>query len=532
MRKLRVRIACSGDVDKRLGAHPALVENGFNDLVVEAIFYRQLVSPVERKEAMRWMMRLAVFTLSISLGASACYILAQRKAETLRKVEGGEEMLVRQGSRLETVGTNTGALEESIHFAPAGPMYGYINRGTVILRESPAAGARVVAKLKIEAGDSAEILGATRDFIQVKFAAHDDSNGDEKRERDYEGWTDWKTVTPGTAAIILDADTGMVVSRIPVGNGLSSVAYSPDGERATFYGGEESLTAYEVRTSDYTRTRSFVSTTPNTYGAFFYAPSDGALYAAVLTRSQNHESEPTKLSIVRIGDESITNTSRELSVEAEDFSVAPDGLTGFILHGEDRDKREMKVDVLDLSTLRVHNSFTLRGDSLPQSASVFVVNRDGTELYARLNDQNSVSVVDTRTGQVQRVLSFDSRAKDYWYFDRGDLVGDSLLLRVWNQGEDEMHTPPHAFWLGSNGRLEAEPGISCAVQATGARYAVNEKGTVLLKLDSNNHVRSRFKIERPDLEGSDGEDGLSVFGLSASPDGRRIILVVGIEDGC
>jgi hypothetical protein len=108
-----------------------------------------------------------------------------------------------------------------------------------------------------------------------------------------------------------------------------------------------------------------------------------------------------------------------------------------------------------------------------------------------------------------------------------------LLLRVWNQDEDEMHTLPHAFWLGSSGRVAAEQGISSVVQAGNTRFAVNENGTRLLKLDSDNHVKARFAIERPDLRnGADEDDGLSVFGLSASPDGKRLILFLGMEDGC
>jgi hypothetical protein len=33
-------------------------------------------------------------------------------------------------------------------------------------------------------------------------------------------------------------------------------------------------------------------------------------------------------------------------------------------------------------------------------------------------------------------------------------------------------------------------------------------------------------------KGSDDEGWLSVLGLSASPDGKRLILFLGIEDGC
>jgi DNA-binding beta-propeller fold protein YncE len=163
-----------------------------------------------------------------------------------------------------------------------------------------------------------------------------------------------------------------------------------------------------------------------------------------------------------------------------------------------------------------------------------VTNHDGTELYARLyQNENSVYVIDTRTGSPLRVLTFKTAPKDYWYFDRGDLVGDSLLLRVWNQDQDEMHTPPHVAWLGSGGRVAADREISSAVQAGESRYAVDDTGTTLFKLDSDNRIRAKLRIERPELLRKTAEDqGLGVYGLSASPDGKRLIMFVGIEDGC
>lgn len=483
----------------------------------------------------RWITRLVVFALSVSLGASAWYILAQKKAIVIQPAESVGETPTTPEDITETSEAQPDAPAQPIKLGPFEPVSGYANPGTVILRESPDASARVVAKVKVDEYESVAILGATRDFIHVRFVANGGLNGREKRDSDYVGWTAWGSVMPDMLALVLDADTGAVVARVPLNNGFTSVAYSQDGERATFYGRPDGLPfASEMRTSDYTFTRSFSTTTNNSNGTLFYGPSDGALYLAVLSRSQDYQTTPTKLSFVRIGDGDSTTIQTELAGEAEDFVVAPDGLTGFVLHREDKQRNEMLVDVVDLHTFQIRNSFTLHGTDLPQVASVFVINKDGSELYARLNENDgSVSVIDTRTGQLARALSFDSKTKDYSSFDRGDLVGDSLLLRIWNQDEDEMHTPPHAFWLGSGGRVAAEQGISSAIQAGTARYAVNENGTRLLKLDSNNHIRARFAIKHSDLlKGADGEDGLSVFGLSASPDGKRLILFLGMEDGC
>jgi hypothetical protein len=483
----------------------------------------------------RWITRLVVFALSVSFGASAWYILAQKKAVNIEPSASVEETPAAPEDVVETLEAQPDSPAQYIKFGSFESVAGYANAKTVILRESPDKSARVVAKLKVGDYESAEILGATRDFLHVRFAASDGSNNSEKRDSDYEGWTDWGAVVPSMCALILDADTGAVISRMPLSGGFMSVAYSTDGGRATFYGGSDgSRIASEWQTSDYTFKRNLSTTTDSFNGTLFYGPSDGALYVATLTSSQDYEATPAKLNFVRIGDGDSTTIETELSGEAEDFAVAPDGFTGFVLHREDNQRHEMLVDVLDLRTFKIRNSFTLQGMNLPQVASVFVVNQDGSELYTRLDENDGlVSVIDTRTGQLVRVLAFDSKARDYWYFDRADLVGDSLLLRIWNQDEDEMHTPAHAFWLLSSGLVAVEQGISCAVQAGNTRYAVNENGTRLFKLDSNNHIRASFAIERPDLrKGADDESGLSVFGLSTSPDGKRLILFLGIEDGC
>jgi hypothetical protein len=484
---------------------------------------------------MRLFARLVGFTLFISLAASVWHIPAQKKSAGARLAISVDEEQTAPTSISESSGVQQDLPAGSIKFGPVEAVKGCANSKTIILREGPDASAPVRAKLSVSDYESAQILGATRDFIHVRFVASPAAGGNRKRKRDYEGWTHWGSVVPTMSAIILDAETGAVVSRVPLGNGFTSAAYSPDGERAIFYGGRDgSMIAAEARTSDYTLTRSLISSTDDRANStLFYGPSDGALYVVVLRRGENYETTPTKLSIVRMGDEGSTNAATKISVEAEDFAVAPDGFTGFVLHREDKIEHEMKVDVVDLRSFRIRNSFMLQGTDLPQVADVFVVNTDGTELYERLDETgSSVSVIDTRTGLVKRVLPFYSRPKDYWYFDRGDLIGDSLLLRVWNQDEDEIQTPPHTVWLGSGGRTATERGLAYAVQTGEARYAVNREGTRLLKLDSDNHVRLALTIERPELrKGRTAEDGLGIFGLSVSPDGKRLIMFVGIEGG-
>jgi hypothetical protein len=192
----------------------------------------------------------------------------------------------------------------------------------------------------------------------------------------------------------------------------------------------------------------------------------------------------------------------------------------------------LTIDVIELATQTLRNTFTLAGANVPSNSVSFVLNKDGSELYERLSENTgAISVIDTRTGQVVRVLP-DSSTQGWSYYSRGDLIGDSLLLRVYEGGEDDMHASPRRFWVGNYGRVEAEGDIANVVEAGGKRYAVNENGTRLFKLDASNRIRQKFTIARPELHtGGDGSS-LTVFGLSASPDGKRIIMLLGMESGC
>ena len=88
-------------------------------------------------------------------------------------------------------------------------------------------------------------------------------------------------------------------------------------------------------------------------------------------------------------------------------------------------------------------------------------------------------------------------------------------------------------WAGANGLVAAERGVDYVTEAEGKRYAVNEDGTRLFKLDSKNHIEERITIARPELyKGATSIDGLSVFGFHASRDGKRLIMLVGIHSGC
>ncbi|MCA1849550.1 MAG: hypothetical protein LC672_00505, partial [Acidobacteria bacterium] len=205
---------------------------------------------------MRWITRIAVFVLSLSLGASAWYILGQKRSDNapaLQPVEGATEGL---GEVYEPSAAQEDESSQLLRVVPVEQAYGFASAKTVVLRESPDRSAPVVVKLKTADYENVEILDATRDFLKVRFTANYGSDGGIEREKDYEGWANWGSITPNMSAIVLDADTGEVVSRVPLKGEFMSVAFSPDGGRAIFYGGPvDSTIACEAKTSDYTFTR-------------------------------------------------------------------------------------------------------------------------------------------------------------------------------------------------------------------------------------------------------------------------------------
>ncbi|HKC62329.1 MAG TPA: hypothetical protein VKB86_01770, partial [Pyrinomonadaceae bacterium] len=335
-------------------------------------------------------------------------------------------------------------------------------------------------------------------------------------------------------AVVMDTETGAVVARVPLSEDTSSVTFSPDGSRAIFFSDSYARVAYEVQTSDYALTRSLTTTTSNYFGRLAYAPKGGDLYATVYAQDSPPYSRNAKVSLIRIGDgEANAQTGIEAS-GIETFVISPDGSKGFILHNETDGSYEMTIDVIDMSVPKVRNSFKLIGTELPSGANDFVLNRDGSELYIHLSEKaDTISVIDTQTGE--RVRELKGMPTDHWaYLSGGKLVGDSLLFTDWKpMDENGIHTNPELFWTTARGHVKADAGIAYAVEANGKGYAVNQDGTQLFKLDSNTHIRERITISHPErIKGASAGNNLTVFGLSASPDGKRLIMFLGFEDGC
>jgi hypothetical protein len=425
----------------------------------------------------------------------------------------------------------------SIKFGPIEPVTGYANTNTLILRESADAHAPIKARLKTSDYTQLLVLGATPDFLHIKITINDEANrGAKEGEKEFEGWTTWDSVVMDLSAIILDTETGEVVSRVPLDDGLFNVAFSPDGSRALFFHDSDAIggTAYEARTSDYTLTRSLTPTDNLNLGTLFYGPAGGDLYAAVQRPNDSPSSSHNgKSYLLRLGEGGAERVPLDFRLSKINFGISRDGLLGFILQREEGNSDELMVDVIELSSMKVRNTFTLTGESFPADSTNFVLSRDGSELYVQLTrGASAISVIDTRNGQFLRELQA-LPILEQASFGPESLLGDSLLLRVWDEDEGGMDGLPQMQWVGANGLVAAQRGVDYVTEAVGKRYAVNNDGTRLFKLDSKNHIQERITIARPELhKGAIATDGLGVFGFNASRDGKRLIMFVGIHSGC
>jgi hypothetical protein len=70
-------------------------------------------------------------------------------------------------------------------------------------------------------------------------------------------------------------------------------------------------------------------------------------------------------------------------------------------------------------------------------------------------------------------------------------------------------------------------------EAAGARYALNDAGTRLFKLDGDGRIAERIKLARPESKHRPkATEDFTVMGLHTSPDGKHIVIFFGIPDGC
>lgn len=437
----------------------------------------------------------------------------------------------------------------SVAWGEVKPVSSFPSSSGLTLRSGPDASSSAVARFEPGEDPSAEILDATRNSLRVRFR-HDQGLEDGEEERVYEGWVEWGVVVPHAAAIVLDAESGEVVGRVPLEEGITSVAFSPDGKRAVFYGppgmsdvGGVAAAAVEVETPSFKRVRALETASAAGFASLFYDPSDGSLRALAQRLSTHVDGIGSGATFYpfHVGDERVEPAGDGASrFDSGTFALAPDGAKALLIHNTGEPRERIPVDVLDLKTLEVVGGFELARGGSDEWPYQYAVGPDAsTFYYTDDSPARRVIAVNTRTGE--RVGEYDlTVAENQWTsFSQANVVGDSLFVTVWEPtGEMNEHgydeTTTTAFWLKRGGeKTPAEPSIVYAVEAGGSRYAVNAEGTILFKLDAAGRVRERVPIERPETKYSDAVTSeLSVISFVASPDGKYLVIFVGIVDGC
>ncbi|HEX5709686.1 MAG TPA: hypothetical protein VFX96_20575 [Pyrinomonadaceae bacterium] len=513
--------------------------------------------------------RLAAFALALAVGSAAWNALAAAqtqdamtsntvvttnsnmsadaggatpRAARTHDAEGPSAVDAPGGVEASAEASTDDSSSPSVKWSEVQPAWGTTNVSRVTLRESSSANSPIVATLELPAYDSAEILDWTRERVKVKFAANADAEGGTRR-RDYEGWVAWNAMRPGAMAVVLDAETGEVFARVPLSANLSSATFSPDGRRVLFHGGGSNL-AYEASVKDFKPTRVLESTGTGGFGTLFYG-ADGELRAPVWTVTYHESGTEMSLDVLRVGAGGAVVRTRVASKAATKFLVAPEGKTAVLVRGEgaadawgagggDASMRRATVEVLDLDTLSVVTSFVVYGADAPDEAGEFALSRDGTQLYVKGSGEGAgVAVFDTRSGGRVRDIQLDATDAQWSSLASASPVGGALLMSVW-RADEEHGSVQGGVWLGGEKPVAADEGVDFVVEAGGARYAVNSKGTQFLKLDEKNRVRERLDIERPDRKrDAEADDELMVYGLVATPDAKHLIIFVGMpECGC
>lgn len=474
---------------------------------------------------MRYTLRTVAFVLALLSGTSLWYALAYRSVVPV-------QANIAAALQTSTPEPEPAPAENFMSFGPVEGLYGFTNTNVLILRRKPEASAGVVARLELPEAVQVNILDATRDFVRVTVPAPAGSKYAEEGKAEYEGWASWGAIVPYMSALVLDTASGDVLARVPLGEAHVSVSYSPDGSRALFHATPESggsIHGFEVNTSDYRITRSLQALSRNLLVPAFYSPVDGSL--AAFGRAQ--DSTQKTLSVMRLSDFYTVGMPTKIKAAKTTLVIAPDGLTGFVIHLPDGEHQAALIDVVDLQSMEIRNSFSL-DEAYILGRDSFVVSKDGSEIYVTRRESDSVSVIDTWTGQTLREFSIKMATRDSLYFSQGDLVGDSLLVKYWGRTNDDVtSSDAHVAWLSATRAVNADPGIDRAVEAGGVVYAINAKGTRLFRLDKKRHIQERLQIERPEMRNKkELQDAMTTYGLAASPDGKQIIVFVGVHQGC
>lgn len=414
------------------------------------------------------------------------------------------------------------------------PRYGYLNTARLTVRERPSADSPVAAR--IVASELAEyayvsILATEGVFLNVSYEPMEGQTGQR-----FEGWVKWGEIVPAATALLVDARTGETRAVLPLAEDVSSVRFSADGSRALLLGhgagcGESTggSVLFEVDTSDLSIVRTVRTPrgpSSTDIAAAFYDAQTGALRVALV------EWEGWRLSIGQVDETGAIVDLREICTNVANVEVSSDGrIAVAFLRNDDVDDATQRFHVLDLDALETRRTVSLGAESGQWGVYNSSLSADGTEIVSITDD--AVVVVDTRTGTTTGRARISKPESSYLSMSGGPVSGGPRLVTATSFTDAGEPRVERNYWIGAGAPLAADRRIAMACGAAGGRFGIDARGMRLFQLDDRGTVVTTSKLERPDLTGTLTRDEQPmVFGFTATPDARFVLVLVGIPSGC
>jgi hypothetical protein len=414
-----------------------------------------------------------------------------------------------------------------------GETWGNVSKSPLVLRSGPGADSPVTARVAVEEGAGVRILAVEGESLRVRVEANAEPGG--ARKRDVEGWAAWGAVTPSAYALVLDAAGGEVLERIPLDGGVTSVLFAPDGATALFHGAG---TVVEADAEEFKPRRALTLNGAVTTGEPFWQGGAGRLVVPAWRVSNNPSGNYTlDFLCVGVGPETSVATGITATFEGR-FLVSSDGRTGFAIYQSGAAwglEGVISVVAFDLQTLAPARNFTL-----PEAVTwddEIIVGPDGAELLVIGNERpQRLVAVETMTGSIAREIPLGLGQNGWASFAQTPCAGGPLYLRVSAPSESGRNTVGSAR-LGPEGKISrVAAGVAFVAEAGGTLYGVSDVGTRLFTLDANHRVRSARDIKGHEAGPpvvSDEKFAQAVLGLFAAPDGKRLVVIMGVpECGC
>ncbi|HZI17945.1 MAG TPA: hypothetical protein VEY09_05050 [Pyrinomonadaceae bacterium] len=413
-----------------------------------------------------------------------------------------------------------------------GPLWGSARRSLLVLRAGAEAGSKVLARVRAEVGEVVTVLEAAGDRLRVKVEANDGQGA--TRRRDAEGWVEWGAVVPVAEALVVEAASGEVLRRVPLEDGITNVAFAADGATAFLYG-PAAPSVHEAGGDDLKARRAIKLDGTFAGGEVFPRPSGAAPFVPIWRAAATGG---YKLDFLLLGEgPAPAVVPTDLTAESGGrFLVSDDGLTGFALYPDRAawgGALRVAVAVFDLQTLTQVRAFVLPEAVAPDDA--VALGRNGTELLA-LPSQPAprLVVAESLAGSLLREVPLGRVAGSGTAFRQTTPIAGRFVVVYPEDGPDGAVTFRSALLTPEGSLTRLADGVTFMAEAGGVTYSVDDAGTRLLVLDERGRVRSSRPVRRREGRplAPEGDERI-VRGLFATPDGKRLVIIKGVEScGC